>query len=160
MSWIHFLFLPAYDDRKQSKRLQISSRSWFSSPSSAAGGAAGSLLQKLGQQGRGAAVAKALSSRTPSLHVLVRRKSTESCKSESANVMTSSSSPAANLTAVDTNPHSPLTNNVNSNTDTNTHSCTTETHKGSPSEQDKGFDLCAGKSLVADYSDSDSGSEV
>lgn len=155
-------FFPAYDDRQQSKRLQISSRSWFSSPSSAAGGAAGSLLQKLGQQGRGAAVTKALSSTTPSLHVLVRRKS-ESSKTESTNVKTSSSSPDTNPTAVDTNPmdsHSPLTNNVNSSTDTNTHSCTTEMHKGSPSEEDKAFDLCAGKSLVADYSDSDSDSEV
>ncbi|XP_016298335.1 coiled-coil domain-containing protein 130 homolog isoform X2 [Sinocyclocheilus anshuiensis] len=152
----------SYDDRQQSKRLQISSRSWFISPSSAAGGAAGSLLQKLGQQGRGAAVAKALSSKTPSSHILVRRKS-ESSKTETAGIVTSSSSPAANSSAVDTNPTdslSPLTNNMNSSTDTNTHSCTSETHKGSPSEEDKGFDLCAGKSLVADYSDSDSGSEV
>ncbi|KTF88479.1 hypothetical protein cypCar_00021003 [Cyprinus carpio] len=152
----------SYDDRQQTKRLQISSRSWFISPSSAAGGAAGSLLQKLGQQGRGAAVAKALSSTTPSSHILVRRKS-ESSKTETAGIMTSSSSPAANSAAVDTNPTdslSPLTNNMNSCTDTNTHSCTLEKHKGSPSEEDKGFDLCAGKSLVADYSDSDSGSEV
>ncbi|XP_042567931.1 coiled-coil domain-containing protein 130 homolog [Cyprinus carpio] len=142
--------------------LHMMSRSWFISPSSAAGGAAGSLLQKLGQQGRGAAVAKALSSTTPSSHILVRRKS-ESSKTETAGIMTSSSSPAANSAAVDTNPTdslSPLTNNMNSCTDTNTHSCTLEKHKGSPSEEDKGFDLCAGKSLVADYSDSDSGSEV
>uniref|UniRef100_A0A9J8CD56 Probable splicing factor YJU2B n=2 Tax=Cyprinus carpio TaxID=7962 RepID=A0A9J8CD56_CYPCA len=151
----------SYDGRQQTKRQQISSRSWFSSPSSAAGGAAGSLLQKIGQQGRGAAVAKALSSTTPSSHILVRRKS-ESSKTEGAGIMTSSSSSDTNPAAVDTNPmdsHSSLTNNVNSSTDTNTYSCTTEKHKGSPSEEDKGFDLCAGKSLVADYSDSDSGSE-
>uniref|UniRef100_A0A671RI97 Probable splicing factor YJU2B n=1 Tax=Sinocyclocheilus anshuiensis TaxID=1608454 RepID=A0A671RI97_9TELE len=152
----------SYDDKQQTKRQQISSRSWFSSPSSAAGGAAGSLLQKLGQQGRGAAVAKALRSMTPSSHILVRRKS-ESSKTEAAGIMTSSSSSDTNPAAVDTNPmdsHSSLTNNVNSSADTNTYSCTTETHKGSPSEEDKGFGLCAGKSLVADYSDSDSGSEV
>ncbi|XP_073700181.1 probable splicing factor YJU2B [Garra rufa] len=152
----------SYDDRQQTKRLQISSRSWFGGPSATAGGAAGSLLQKLGQQGRGAAVAKALSSTTPNSHILVRRKS-ESSKTESPNVMTSSSSPDTKPAAVDTNPmesHSPLTINVHSSTDTNTQNCTTETHKGSPSEKDKSFDLCAGKSLVADYSDSDSGSEV
>uniref|UniRef100_A0A672MJZ2 Probable splicing factor YJU2B n=1 Tax=Sinocyclocheilus grahami TaxID=75366 RepID=A0A672MJZ2_SINGR len=152
----------SYDDKQQTKRQQISFRSWFSSPSSAAGGAAGSLLQKLGQQGRGAAVAKALRCTTPSSHILVRRKS-ESSKTEAAGIMTSSSSSDTNPAAVDTNPmgsHSSLTNNVNSSTDSNTYSCTTETHKGSPSEEDKGFDLCAGKSLVADYSDSDSGSEV
>jgi len=105
-------------------------------------------------------VAKALSSTTPSSHILVRRKS-ESSKTEGAGIMTSSSSSDTNPAAVDTNPidsHS-LTNNVNSSTEINTHSCTTEKHKVSPSEEDKGFDLCAGKSLVADYSDSDSGSE-
>lgn len=152
----------SYDDRQQTKRLQISSRSWFVSPSSAAGGAAGSLLLKLGQQGRGAAVAKALSSTTPSAHILVRRKS-ESSKTETASIMTSSSSPAANSTAVDTDPTdslSPLTNNMNSSTDANTPSCTSETHKGSPSEEDRGLHALTGKSLVADYSDSDSGSEV
>lgn len=152
----------SYDDRQQTKRLQISSRSWFVSPSSAAGGAAGSLLQKLGQQGRGAAVAKALSSTTPSAHILVRRKS-ESSKTETASIMTSNSSPAANSAAVDTDPTdplSPLTNNINSSTDTNTPSGTSETHKGSPSEEDKSLHALTGKSLVADYSDSDSGSEV
>ncbi|XP_026092126.1 putative splicing factor YJU2B [Carassius auratus] len=152
----------SYDDRQQTKRLQISSRSWFVSPSSAAGGAAGSLLQKLGQQGRGAAVAKALSSTTPSAHILVRRKS-ESNKTETASIMTSNSSPAANSAAVDTDPTdslSPLTNNINSSTDTNTPSGTSETHKGSPSEEDKSLLALTGKSLVADYSDSDSGSEV
>ncbi|XP_067270974.1 probable splicing factor YJU2B [Pseudorasbora parva] len=138
----------SYDDRQQSKRQQISSRSWFSTPSSTAGGAAGSLLQKLGQQGRGAAVAKALSSTIPSSHVLVRRKS-ENGKTENSE---NSSSPDPNPAAADTNPRdsSSFTNNVNAIKDTNTHSCTT-------SEEDNGI---AGKSLVADYSDSDSGSEV
>lgn len=145
----------SYDDRQQSKRQQISSRSWFSTPSSAAGGAAGSLLQKLGQQGRGAAVAKALSSTIPSSHILVRRKS-ENGKTENSE---NSSSPDPNPAAADTNPRdsSSVTNNVNASKDTNTHSCTTETREGGTSEEDNGI---AGKSLVADYSDSDSGSEV
>ncbi|XP_056266298.1 probable splicing factor YJU2B isoform X2 [Pseudoliparis swirei] len=54
----------SYEDRKHSKRKEISSRSWFtsSSSSSSPGGAAGSLLLKLSMQGKEAAVAKALAS--------------------------------------------------------------------------------------------------
>ncbi|XP_067355336.1 probable splicing factor YJU2B [Channa argus] len=52
----------SYEDKQHSKRKEISSRSWFSSPSATPGGAAGSLLLKLGQQGKEAAVAKALGS--------------------------------------------------------------------------------------------------
>ncbi|CAM4655156.1 unnamed protein product [Leuciscus chuanchicus] len=153
----------SYDEGQQSKRKQISTRSWFSPSSSAAGGAAGSLLLKLGQQGRGAAMAKALSSTIPSPHILVRRKS-ENGKTESTNILNSnSSSPDTNPAAVDINPRdssSPLTNNVNASKNTNTHSCTTETREGTTSEEDNAIDSSAGKSLVADYSDSDSGSEV
>ncbi|XP_071384062.1 probable splicing factor YJU2B [Centroberyx affinis] len=50
----------SYEDKQHSKRKEISSRSWFMSPSAPPGGAAGSLLHKLGLQGKGAAVAKAL----------------------------------------------------------------------------------------------------
>lgn len=107
-------------------------------------------------------MAKALSSTTPSSHILVRRKS-ENGKAESVNNMNSNSSPDTNSAAVDINPRDssfPLTNNVNVSKDTNTHSCTTETLGGSTSNEDKGIESCAGKSLVADYSDSDSGSEA
>uniref|UniRef100_A0A8C2XM19 Probable splicing factor YJU2B n=1 Tax=Cyclopterus lumpus TaxID=8103 RepID=A0A8C2XM19_CYCLU len=53
----------SYEDKKHSKRKEISSRSWFTSSSSAPpGGAAGSLLHKLSMQGKEAAVAKALAS--------------------------------------------------------------------------------------------------
>ncbi|XP_069545622.1 probable splicing factor YJU2B [Brachyistius frenatus] len=56
----------SFEDKQHSKRKEISSRSWFNSPSAPAGGAAGSLLHKLGLQGKEAAVAKALaSSRSP-----------------------------------------------------------------------------------------------
>ncbi|KAG7491418.1 hypothetical protein MATL_G00003670 [Megalops atlanticus] len=43
----------SYEDRKQSKRKEIASRSWFSSPTGPQSGAAGSLLQKLVLTGKG-----------------------------------------------------------------------------------------------------------
>ncbi|KAM9857587.1 putative splicing factor YJU2B isoform 1-T3 [Aulostomus maculatus] len=61
----------SYEDRQHSKRKEISSRSWFNSSSATPGGAAGSLLHKLGQQGKEAAVAKALAT-SPS--PLIRRR--------------------------------------------------------------------------------------
>lgn len=66
----------SYDDRQNYKRKEISSRSWFSSPTLPPGSAAGSLLQKLGLQGKGAAVAKALGPQvsSPNPHSLIRRK--------------------------------------------------------------------------------------
>uniref|UniRef100_A0A1A8JVY3 Probable splicing factor YJU2B n=1 Tax=Nothobranchius kuhntae TaxID=321403 RepID=A0A1A8JVY3_NOTKU len=69
----------SYEDRQHSKRREISSRSWFNSTSSPAGGAAGSLLQKLSLQGKEAAVAKALgSSHSP----LIRKRSESGSKNE------------------------------------------------------------------------------
>lgn len=71
MNTFVIFFCPAYEEKQHSKRKEIASRSWFKSPSAPAGGAAGSLLQKLGHQGKEAAVAKALgSSHNP---VLCRR---------------------------------------------------------------------------------------
>ncbi|XP_031689235.1 coiled-coil domain-containing protein 130 homolog isoform X1 [Oncorhynchus kisutch] len=66
----------SYDDRQNYKRKEISSRSWFSSPTLPPGSAAGSLLQKLGLQGKGAAVAKALGPQvsSPNPHSLIRRR--------------------------------------------------------------------------------------
>ncbi|KAJ8001693.1 hypothetical protein DPEC_G00172100 [Dallia pectoralis] len=70
----------SYDDRQQYKRKEISSRSWFCSPAlssgSAPGSAAGSLLQKLGLQGRGSAVTRppGPSQVAPSPHSLIRRR--------------------------------------------------------------------------------------
>ncbi|XP_014037139.1 probable splicing factor YJU2B [Salmo salar] len=66
----------SYDDRQNYKRKEISSRSWFSSPTLPPGSAAGSLLHKLGLQGKGAAVAKALGPQasSPNPHSLIRRR--------------------------------------------------------------------------------------
>uniref|UniRef100_A0A3P9HC77 Probable splicing factor YJU2B n=1 Tax=Oryzias latipes TaxID=8090 RepID=A0A3P9HC77_ORYLA len=70
----------SYEEKQHSKRKEIASRSWFTSPSAPAGGAAGSLLQKLGHQGKEAAVAKALgSSHSP---VLCRRTAGSGLKAE------------------------------------------------------------------------------
>lgn len=52
----------SFEDKQHSKRQEISSRSWFNSPSAPLGGAAGGLLHRLGLQGKEAAVAKALGS--------------------------------------------------------------------------------------------------
>ncbi|XP_053711089.1 probable splicing factor YJU2B [Synchiropus splendidus] len=61
----------SYEDRKHNKRMEISSRSWFNSPASTPGGAAGTLLNKLGLQGKEVALAKALgNSQSP----LIRRR--------------------------------------------------------------------------------------
>ncbi|XP_056136170.1 probable splicing factor YJU2B [Lampris incognitus] len=69
----------SYKDRQHSKRKEISSRSWFTSSSASSGGAAGSLLHKLGVQGKGAAVAKALGpSPISSPSPLIRRRAESS----------------------------------------------------------------------------------
>lgn len=52
----------AYEDKQHSKRKEISSRPWFSTTSATPGGTTGSLLHKLGLQGKEAAVAKTLGS--------------------------------------------------------------------------------------------------
>ncbi|KAL1005733.1 hypothetical protein UPYG_G00063290 [Umbra pygmaea] len=66
----------SYDDKQHYKRKEISSRSWFSSPTLPPGSAAGSLLQKLGLQGKEAAVTKALGPyhTATSPHSLIRRR--------------------------------------------------------------------------------------
>ncbi|XP_077461375.1 putative splicing factor YJU2B [Stigmatopora argus] len=67
----------SYEEKQRGKRLEISSRPWFNTSlvcttPTATPTTSGSLLHKLGQQGKEAAIAKALgSSRTP----LIRRKS-------------------------------------------------------------------------------------
>lgn len=65
----------SYEDKQQSKRKEIASRSWFNSASTPPGGAAGSLLHKLGLQGKEIAVAKALGSS----HSPLIRKRTSQC---------------------------------------------------------------------------------
>ncbi|XP_072527417.1 probable splicing factor YJU2B [Salminus brasiliensis] len=161
----------SYEDRQQSKRQQISSRSWFGSSSAPSGGAVGNLLQKLGQQGRDAAAAKALSYPPASPLSLVRRKSDGSGSS------TASSSPGQtpSSTSSFSDSHPQPVSSPTTDPDTDTVSLTadradsTEKHGSSSEErQDTRTDSiqapavdsttkpCSGISLVADYSDSDS----
>ncbi|XP_029908560.1 putative splicing factor YJU2B [Myripristis murdjan] len=162
----------SYEDRQHSKRKEISSRSWFSSPSAPAGGAAGSLLHKLGLQGKGAAVAKALgpSSSSP----LIRRRSEASgSKSEPcATVTRRKSNPEINTQecAVSEVTHTEQGSNMGQKVTETNESASKETNGGTTEEdskeltrvedfgkekeQDRSFG--GGTSLVADYSDSDS----
>uniref|UniRef100_A0AAY5JXM8 Probable splicing factor YJU2B n=1 Tax=Esox lucius TaxID=8010 RepID=A0AAY5JXM8_ESOLU len=66
----------SYDDRQQYKRKEISSRSWFSSPARPTGSPVGSLLQKLGLQGKGPSLARAPGPSQTALspHRLIRRR--------------------------------------------------------------------------------------
>ncbi|XP_028315213.1 coiled-coil domain-containing protein 130 homolog [Gouania willdenowi] len=63
----------SYDEKQHSKRKEISSRSWFKSNTSSSAGAAASLLHKLGQQAKQAAMTKASTSQ---LSPLIRKRST------------------------------------------------------------------------------------
>lgn len=163
----------SYDDKQHSKRKEISSRSWFSSPSASPASPAGSLLHKLGQQGKEAAVAKALgSSHSP----LIRRRSgglgtrTEPC----ATVTRRQSHPEISMcdgeiSTVAQREEAPSRVPTQHNTETNdsgsgeTHVKTTEEAdegltkaKDSGKEKEQGRSLGALSSLAADYSDSDS----
>ncbi|KAM6939646.1 putative splicing factor YJU2B [Xenentodon cancila] len=76
----------SYEDKQHSKRKEIASRSWFTSTSAPAGGASGSLLQKLSLQGKEAAVAKALgSSHSP---LICKRTSGSGIKTEQCATIT------------------------------------------------------------------------
>ncbi|KAJ8283256.1 hypothetical protein COCON_G00021060 [Conger conger] len=63
----------SYDDRQQSKRKEISSRSWFC-PAGGPRGAAGGLLQKLSQSGGRGAAPRPPGSAAPSPLSLIRRR--------------------------------------------------------------------------------------
>lgn len=132
----------SYDDRQQSKRQEISSRSWFSpssSSSSTAGGAVGTLLQRLGQQGKEAAVAKALG---PAQGALIRKRTMKS--EPSATVTRNSTDSELNATGL-------------SNGDEKEVPTSVEKQNGHVNTVDKSNSL-GSTSLVADYSDSDSDS--
>ncbi|KAM8878785.1 putative splicing factor YJU2B isoform 1-T4 [Spinachia spinachia] len=79
----------SYEDKQHSKRREISSRSWFTSSSATPAGAAGSLLHKLGLQGKEAAVAKALGSSPRPL--ILRRSGGPSIQTEPPSSSSSSS---------------------------------------------------------------------
>ncbi|KAL3066300.1 coiled-coil domain-containing protein 130 homolog [Trematomus bernacchii] len=157
----------SYDDKQHIKRKEISSRSWFTSPSPTPGSPAGSLLHKLGLQGKEAAVAKALSS---SQSALIRRRSagprieprTEPC----ATATRRNSNPEINTCEGEEMPSISPTEMCQDVTETNgsreTHVKTTEegvtTTKDSGKEKERGRSLGALTSIMADYSDSDSDS--
>lgn len=69
----------ACEEKQQNTRKEISSRSWFSGTSATPRGAAGNLLQRIDQQRKKAAVAKALGS--PNSPLI--RKRTDACATAS-----------------------------------------------------------------------------
>ncbi|XP_074549760.1 putative splicing factor YJU2B [Halichoeres trimaculatus] len=161
----------SYEDKQHSKRKEISSRSWFNTSPAAPGSAAGSLLHKLSQQGKEAAVTKALSS---SHSPLIRKRSggpgakTEPC----ATITRRLSQPEISTCGVEVSKESPITLPTNGGQEvTETKSCSSwKTHVKTTQAPDGGEkntedcmkakeqDTCLGAvtSLVADYSDSDS----
>ncbi|KAI4794941.1 hypothetical protein KUCAC02_031735, partial [Chaenocephalus aceratus] len=151
----------SYDDKQHIKRKEISSRSWFTSPSPTPGSPAGSLLHKLGLQGKEAAVAKALSS---SQSALIRRRSAGPRTEPCATATRRNSYPEISTCEGDETPSISPTEMCQDVTETNgsreTHVKTTEegvtTTKDSGKE--RGRSLGALTSIMADYSDSDSDS--
>ncbi|KAM6972414.1 putative splicing factor YJU2B [Aplochiton taeniatus] len=179
----------SYDDRQHSKRKEISHRSWFSGASSSSlpqGGAAGSLLHKLGLQGKGAAVAKALApsptSSSPGALIRRRTEGSSSGAEPTAAVRRRSSYPEphgapheekgvrethteAGPSSHGTRPPRPGQETVHANNITSTgtlDNSAEEEDRGVTGKEDCGTSvkwhstLGSFKSLVADYSDSDS----
>lgn len=152
----------SYEDKQHSKRKEISSRSWFNAPSAPPGGAAGSLLHKLGMQGKEAAVAKALgSSHSP----LILRRTGAPCatgarRQSHPQISTCDGEMSKVTSTVPTRAGQEVTE---TNGCRETHVQTTEEDSegltktkgcGKEKDQDRGFGAVT--SLVADYSDSDS----
>ncbi|XP_078130445.1 putative splicing factor YJU2B [Sander vitreus] len=158
----------SYEDKQHSKRKEIASRSWFNAASATPGTAAGSLLHKLGLQGKEAAVAKALGSSPGSL--IRKRSGGLGTKSEPcAPIARRKSNPEINMC----NGEVPQREEAPSIVPTQMGQDVTETNDNGSSvktteEADKGLAKDFGKakeqgrslgalgSLVADYSDSDS----
>lgn len=138
----------SYEDKQHHKRREISSRSWFNSSSSSPGGAAVSLLQRLGQQGKEAAVAKALS---PSQSPLIRRRTSTGTKSEPTATVTSQEPDSEGNT---------MTMGREKNGAETEGKASKEMHNGLMKTEEKQIDSSFGRgtSLVVDYSDSDSDS--
>lgn len=146
MKWGYFLIsmtsffcssLPwlACEEKQHSKRKEISSRPWFCATPTLTKGAAGSLLHRINQQSKEAAVAKALGSS----HSPLVRKRIES--SESSATVTQRQSDAELVT------HEKGTSEL-------THR--DETAIVSPMEEGAGAQGRGLSSLVPDYNDSDS----
>ncbi|XP_042341268.1 coiled-coil domain-containing protein 130 homolog isoform X2 [Plectropomus leopardus] len=157
----------SYEDKQHSKRKEISSRSWFNSPSAPPGGAAGSLLHKLGLQGKEAAVAKALGSshsplirkrsggvKTEPCAAIARRKSHPESNTCDGDVTQREDAPSITPAGLevkethDAGSRQTLVKNTEEADEKLTKDCAKE------KEQDRSLGALA--SLVADYSDSDS----
>ncbi|XP_062288893.1 probable splicing factor YJU2B [Scomber scombrus] len=162
----------SYEDKKHSKRKQISSRSWFNATSASPGSAVGSLLHKLGLQGKEAAVAKALSAshsplirkrtggsgvKTEPCVIVARRKSDCEVNMCDKEVLKGTQRDEASG-MVPTQVGQEVTNDSGSTEVKNTESADKELtgaeDVGEKKEQDRSFGAIT--SLVADYSDSDS----
>lgn len=154
----------AYEDRQHMKRQQISSRSWFS-PSSftPSGSAVGNLLNKLGQKGRDAAASKALNA-SPSSS-LIRRRSDGGVSAADNPIQASFSSQESVSCPSLTSENVDLSHGRCSEERQDTGRVTTEETAGKSApevhcgvEGHSSAESCTTKSLVADYSDSDSDS--
>uniref|UniRef100_A0A1A8EVS9 Probable splicing factor YJU2B n=1 Tax=Nothobranchius korthausae TaxID=1143690 RepID=A0A1A8EVS9_9TELE len=147
----------SYEDKQHSKRREISSRSWFNSTSSPAGGAAGSLLQKLSLQGKEAAVAKALgSSHSP----LIRKRSESGSKNEVCATITRRVSQSEATPTEEAPPTETTSGEVTTAEKNGCGLREVQTQNTAVRDCLKEMDVCSRgvTSLVADYSDSDSDS--
>ncbi|XP_051239733.1 probable splicing factor YJU2B [Dicentrarchus labrax] len=155
----------SYDDKQHSKRKEISSRSWFNATSAPPGSPSGSLLHKLGLQGKEAAVAKALgSSHSP----LIRKRvggpgiKTEPCATITRRHSCDGEKVAQRQEAPSIAPEQVGQEiaQTNGGGSRETHAETTEADKGLTKdfgkEKEPERPLATITSLVADYSDSDS----
>ncbi|KAK3509969.1 hypothetical protein QTP70_023786, partial [Hemibagrus guttatus] len=153
----------SYEDRQHMKRQQISSRSWFSpSSSTPSGSAVGNLLNKLSHKGRDAAASKALNT-SPSSS-LVRRKSdggvsvVDNPIQASCSTQLSISFPSVASENMDSSHGQCSEERLDTDrlTEESAGKSAPEVHCGV--EGHSSAESCTTKSLVADYSDSDSDS--
>lgn len=155
-------FFSAYEVKQHSKRKEISSRSWFSSPAATPGGAAGSLLHRLSMQGKEAAMAKSFS--TSQSPLIIKRTGGPGFKTEpSATVTRGNVDPEVNThenrtqKQLDSNGDDRAAE-VFQKSETNVVKPAEEVCEGQINHVERKVDRSGGAvaSLVADYSDSDS----
>lgn len=135
-----FFFFPrlACEEKQQSKRKEISSRPWFSTTPTSTKGAAGSLLHRINQQSKEAAVAKALgSSHSP----LVRKR-------------TEFSEPGASITQAQSDAEPNTWDKESSERAQGQETAIVSPLEEGTGTQDGGLEAL--RSLVPDYNDSDS----
>lgn len=153
-------FLSAYEGRQHTKRQQISSRSWFSpSSSTPSGSAVGNLLNKLGQKGREAAATKALN--TTPCGSLVRRRSdggsaVDNPSLSSCSIQESVSCPNVAASGLEKTYLSSVQDTFRASTEERAGKPAPEVHCGKDGHSST--ESSSTKSLVADYTDSDSDS--